>query len=222
MQADRFRRFGLFVAVAILCAIPLSIVFADRPIATFMHQHMHETRGPFIALSHLVDALELLAAAVLIRSGWNFSRGRAFGDYGRIALRTAMALFSAIGVKDVLKLAFGRTWPETFVCHNPSFIANGAFGFSPFHGGAGWGSFPSGHETLTCAVAGCLWALLPRLRPLCLLMAFLVALGLLAADFHWLSDILAGGLLGWMVGLFVARIDLAKTDLSKHEKASNL
>lgn len=219
MQALRFRHFGLYAAVAILCAIPLSIEFADRPIATFMYQHMHETRRPFIALSHLVDALELLAAAGLVWSGWNFSRGKGFGEYGGIAVRTALALFSAIGVKDVLKLAFGRTWPETWICHNPSFIRDGVFGFSPFHGGAGWGSFPSGHETLTCAVAGCLWALLPRLRPLYLVMALLVAFCLLVADFHWLSDILSGGLLGWMVGLFVARIDLAKTALPRNDGA---
>lgn len=212
MPADRSRRISLFVAVAVLCAIPLSVEFADRPVANFMYLHVHAQRGPFIALSHLVDALELLGAAALAWSAWNSARGRGFGEHGRIAARTALALFSAIGVKDMLKLAFGRTWPVTWVCHNPSFIRDGVFGFSPFHGGAGWGSFPSGHETMTCAIAGCLWTLLPRLRWLCLLAVLLVATALLVADFHWLSDILAGALLGWTVGMFVAKIDLANAE----------
>jgi membrane-associated phospholipid phosphatase len=119
-----------------------------------------------------------------------------------------LALFVALGVKELLKLAFGRTWPETWTGGNPSFIRDGAFGFSPFHGGAGWASFPSGHETLTCAVAACLWVLVPRLRPLYVLVVLIVAIGLLVADYHWLSDILAGALVGALIGVFFARLEL--------------
>jgi membrane-associated phospholipid phosphatase len=201
---------GLLLTLAALAAIPLAIAFADRPLANFMIRNAHDSRGPYVALTHIVDGLEILASLGLAWSLWAFSRGRAFGAKGQIAARTALALFSALGVKEVLKLAFGRTWPETFTCGNPSFIRDAAFGFTPFHGGAGWASFPSGHETAVCAVAGCLWVLTPRLRPLCLLASFLVALGLQVADYHWLSDIVAGVLVGWTLGVFVARLDLSQ------------
>ncbi len=189
----------------------LSIAFFDRPVATFMFQHAHESRAPFIALSGIVDGMEFLAALGIIWGGWNFARHKSFGNHGQVILRTALALFIAIGVKDVLKLAFGRTWPETWICGNPSLIRDGVMTFLPFHGGGGWASFPSGHETLACAVAACLWVLLPRFRPLYILGVFLVAVGLLVSDFHFVSDILAGCLAGWMVGSFAARVDLAKT-----------
>jgi membrane-associated phospholipid phosphatase len=196
--------------LAVLAAIALSVAFADRPIAFFMFQHMHESRAPFVLLTRLVDVVEVLASLLLLWSLWTYARGRAFGANGRIALRAALAVFVAIGAKDMLKIAFGRTWPETFTCGNPSFIRDAAYGFAPFHGGHGWASFPSGHDMVIFAAAGCLWVLLPRLRTLYVLAAVLVSVGLLVADFHWLSDILAGALFGWSIGRFIAKIDLAK------------
>ena len=73
-------------------------------------------------------------------------------------------------------------------------------------------SFPAGHEVLTCAAAACLWVLVPRFRPLYLLIVFLAGLGLLVSDYHFVSDIRAGGLIGWMVGLFVARLGLPRAE----------
>ena len=201
---------ALALAAGIFVVIPPSIAFLDRPLATFSFTHFHTSRGPFVAVTHLVDGLEIAALLVLVWAAFIFARGRALGAKGLIALRTTLALFLAIGVKDLAKLAFGRTWPETWICGNPSFIRDGAFGFTPFHGGTGWSSFPSGHETLVCAVAGCLWVLAPRLRPLCVAAALVVAIGLLGADYHFLSDVLAGGLLGWMIGIFAARLELPK------------
>lgn len=198
------------LALATLAAIPLSMAFADRPIAAFMFAHFNDSRAPFVLLTHLVDAVEVAGSALLVWSLARHFRGRPFGPKGRIALRTGLAVFVAIGAKDLLKIAFGRTWPETFVCGNPSFIRDGSYGFSPFHGGQGWASFPSGHDTVICAAAGALWVLAPRWRPLYVLAAVLVSVGLLGADYHWLSDILGGALAGWVIGLFVARVDLAK------------
>jgi membrane-associated phospholipid phosphatase len=39
-----------------------------------------------------------------------------------------------------------------------------------------------------------------------------MAIGLLGADYHWFSDVLAGGLLGWIIGLFVAKLELPKAE----------
>jgi membrane-associated phospholipid phosphatase len=40
-----------------------------------------------------------------------------------------------------------------------------------------------------------------------------MGVGLLGADYHFLSDVLAGGLLGWMIGLFAARLELPKSSM---------
>ncbi|MDI9849354.1 phosphatase PAP2 family protein [Rhodoblastus sp. 17X3] len=202
---------GAVLAFALLGAIVTAYVFLDRPLALFAFGNFHESRGPFVAITHFLDWMEAAAVASLVWASWMVARGKPFGGKGLIALRTTLALFLAMGAKELAKLAFGRTWPETWTGGNPSFIRDGAYGFSPFHGGAGWSSFPSGHETLVCAVAGCLWVLTPRLRPLCVVAALAMAVGLLGADYHWLSDVLAGGLMGWMIGVFVAKLELPRT-----------
>jgi membrane-associated phospholipid phosphatase len=93
------------------------------------------------------------------------------------------------------------------VDNNPSWIRNHAFGFRPFHGGPGYASFPSGHTTRITAPFAVLWQHLPRFRLLWALPTLLVMIGLLAADFHWLSDCLAGIWLGaacaWVVLTFL-------------------
>jgi membrane-associated phospholipid phosphatase len=202
---------GAIFALLALFAILLSILFLDRPLSTLAFQSFHERRGPFVAVTHALDWIELAAVATLCWAAAIFAFNRTLGPRGLIALRATLALFLAIGIKDLAKLAFGRTWPESWVCGNPSFIRDGAFGFSPFHGGAGWGAFPSGHETAIAAIAACLWMLAPRLRPLCAIAILAMAVGLLGADYHFLSDVLAGALLGWMIGLFAARLELPRT-----------
>ena len=119
-------------------------------------------------------------------------------------------MLTAIGVKDLLKIAFGRTWPETWTNNNPSFITDHAYYFAPFHGGIGWSAFPSGHQTVTAAFCAALWILAPRLRVLCIVMMLVVAIGLIGADEHWLSDVIAGSLIGWFIGVLVTKMELPK------------
>jgi membrane-associated phospholipid phosphatase len=102
--------------------------------------------------------------------------------------------------KAELKFAFGRTWPETWTRNNPSLIRDHVYGFFPFHGGPGYASFPSGHTTVVCAVMTVFWICYPRFRPLYALAMAAVAIGLVGANFHFLSDVIAGAFLGVSVG----------------------
>ena len=131
------------LALGVIAAILFAIAVLDRPLASFAFHRLHDSRGPFIAATRLVDWLEGAAALGLLWTAWIFARGRRLGARGLIALRATLALFVAVGVKDLAKLAFGRTWPETWTGGNPSFIRDGAYGFTPFHGGLGWSAFPS-------------------------------------------------------------------------------
>ena len=105
-----------------------------------------------------------------------------------------------------LKDVFGRTWPETWVNNNPSYFTNGTYGFFPFHGGQGWRAFPSGHTTAIAAAAGAAWCLWPKHRRLGVPLALAVAIGLLGANYHWLSDILAGAIVGVTTGVVAAKV----------------
>jgi membrane-associated phospholipid phosphatase len=110
------------------------------------------------------------------------------------------SLAVATVLKDELKFAFGRTWPETWIRNNPSFIRDGVYEFFPFHGGPGYTSFPSGHAATICTVMTVLWICYPRWRPLYGLCMLAVAVGLVGANFHFLSDVIAGSYLGISAG----------------------
>lgn len=124
------------------------------------------------------------------------ARGRAPKRGWRTVAAASLAFIIAYALKERLKYVMGRTWPETWVNHNPSWIANGAFGFHPFNGGEGWASFPSGHMTMISSVCAVLWARVRRLRWLWALLPALVAIGLFGSDYHWVSDMVAGTFLG--------------------------
>jgi membrane-associated phospholipid phosphatase len=109
-------------------------------------------------------------------------------------------------IKSQLKFVFGRTWPETFVQNNPSFIRDGVYGFNFFHGGPGYASFPSGHTAAICALSSVLWIMAPKGRPLYVLAVLAVVVGLLGADYHFLSDIIAGGFVGTSVGWMIVAL----------------
>jgi membrane-associated phospholipid phosphatase len=193
--ANRFLPAGLFC----LILIDLSIAFLDRPLSSWSHEHFHDVVG-FVWLTWIAEVPAPLAAIVLIGVGVAAVCGWRPGRWGRVLIACGLATVAALAIKEQLKFAFGRTWPETWTHDNPSWIGNGVFGFEPFHGGPGWTSFPSGHTTAIAAPMAVLWHTLPRWRWLWATMVGLVAIGLLGADYHWLSDTIAGAYLGGAVG----------------------
>lgn len=203
---ERRSRAWAATALCVLVAAPVSYFFVDRPLATLAYENLRPQRKIFDALTHLIDPFPALAALVLVWAAVVVARRAPVGPVLEKLVRVSAGLCAAIVAKDQLKYAFGRTWPETWVLNNPSWFKDGAYGFTPFHGGPGWFSFPSGHTTIACAVAAGLWVLWPRGRPLYALGVALVAIGLVGADYHWLSDIIAGGALGAAFGVAAARI----------------
>jgi membrane-associated phospholipid phosphatase len=185
--------------------VVLSIAFVDRPVALLMHHDLRD-RPIAAALARLPKTQSLVPELALATA--------ALALAARIRVRTvlhvgalAMASF-ALGEasKDVLKYAAGRTWPETWVDHNPSFIRDGVFTFFPFHGGDGFGSFPSGHMTAASSVMVVAWLVIPRLRPLWGLIMLLCAALLLALNYHFVSDVIAGFFLGTACAVLVVRV----------------
>ncbi len=192
---------------ALLALVVLAYFFADRELATALKPITGGIKL-FPALTHIVNPLAPLAA---IGAAYLAARALARGSLTPLeiaVLRVCCAILIAIAVKEVLKGAFGRTWPETWVCNNPSYFGNGTFGFFPFHGGQAYASFPSGHTTAITALAGSLWVLCPKLRWLGVVLTLCVVIGLLGADYHWLSDIVAGAILGGTTGVAAAKIEL--------------
>jgi membrane-associated phospholipid phosphatase len=194
---DAARGWGFSLAGA-LVAIVVAYLFVDRPVASFVYANLHHRQLDFRKLTYVSEIVQGASVFIVAWGVWLYARRKPFGPVAEPLIRAASALCVTFAAKDQLKYAFGRTWPETWVNNNPSFIKDGVFGFFPFHGGTGWSAFPSGHTATIVAFVATLWVIWPRWRPL--------YAGLIGADYHWISDITAGGALAAAIGVVAARI----------------
>lgn len=181
--------------------VALCILYVDRPAALLAHADLAAWKPVFDALTHVVDPVPPLATVGMAALGTAWLVGWRPGPVGRTLVACCLAALVAIALKDTLKYGFGRLWPETWVDDNPSLIRDGAYGFSPFHGGRGWSSFPSGHTAMIAAPVSVLWIRLPRWRLILAIPVLLVVVGLYGADYHFVGDMVAGLYLGAACGI---------------------
>jgi membrane-associated phospholipid phosphatase len=104
---------------------------------------------------------------------------------------------------------FGRYWPETWTHNNPSLIGTGTYGFHPFQRGDDIGSFPSGHACRVLAFATVWLIAMPHNRKVQLVVIVLCApmlVSLVAMNYHFVSDVIAGSVLGGIVATYAAHL----------------
>jgi membrane-associated phospholipid phosphatase len=187
------------------CAVIVSYLWLDRPIAALAHHQSHAF-DLFTKLRYIPGVILPVVIVGFAAIALTALNGKALGKLPTVAVLAAASLAIATAIKDQLKFAFGRTWPETWLRNNPSYIRDGVFGFEPFHGGPGYQAFPSGHTTAICAVLSVLWICYPRFRVLYALCMVAVAVALVAANFHFLGDVIAGAFLGISTGWLTVAI----------------
>ena len=183
-------------------AAAVSYQWLDRPIALIFHRTVAHPDS-FATLARWPDPFIPLAVVAFIGFGlWNLS-GRKLSRVQNSVLLCSISLLIAEITKAQLKFVFGRTWPDTWTHNNPSFLRDGVYGFNFFHGESAYASFPSGHMAVTCAMVSVLWVYFPAWRTAYALAALSVAIGLIGANYHFLSDVIAGAFVGvstgWMV-----------------------
>jgi len=191
----------LTALLLVTLAVVIAYQWLDRPIALFVHQELpHRARTAVVPLTHIPDPLIPAAVIVFVGLGLWALAGRALAPLPAAMVMCSLSVTMVQAFKNMLKFVFGRTWPETWIDNNPSFIRDGVYGFHWFHSGGSYESFPSGHMAATCAVLSVLWICYPRLKPLYLLAGLAVAVGLIGADYHFLSDVIAGSFVGVTTG----------------------
>jgi membrane-associated phospholipid phosphatase len=189
---------GSFVLTVVLVVI--CYLWIDRPIALLAHDvHWMELLDAF--RGHRIPVVVApLAGLMLLVLAVRAIMQRPLTRPYLVILLCSLSFFVAEGLKTYLKVAFGRTWPESWMGPHISFIRDGAYGFNPFHGGPAYTAFPSGHITAVCAVVSVLWVWYPRFRPLYVLSVLVTAISLVGINFHFVSDVIAGIFLGISVG----------------------
>jgi membrane-associated phospholipid phosphatase len=181
---------AICVGVVVLCYF-----FIDPPVAFFVHRHRIEQVPLFRWLTYPPPEFQtwspLALAALCIRRAW--------GPWSRWQHALFLACLSVI-VADQFRYCLGdiagRYWPETWRHDNPSLIGSGTYGFHPFQRGDDIGSFPSGHAARIVSFAAAMVIAFPR----CLLAAAIIAVpmlvSLVAMNYHFVGDVIAGSVLG--------------------------
>lgn len=197
------RRTLIYLAVCGL-AVVLCYYFIDRPVAFFVHDHRIARFEEFRWLTEPPPLVQGWSPLVLML----LAIRRAFGPWQRWQRALFVACVSLI-VADQFRQSLGdlcgRDWPETWHDNNPSLIGTGSYGFHPFAVGDDTGSFPSGHATRIAGFFSVFWIATPRSRWLYAILAAPMLIALVAMNYHFVSDVIAGSVLGALVGCWSAQ-----------------
>jgi lipid A 4'-phosphatase len=201
-RAGRLR----FGALALGVLIVVSMLAIDRPIAAWVHGFDPATHRLFGLVSQPgLSTGWLIGAALLVVGGWLAARVTA-GERARRWLSYALAplfVFASVALAglatDLVKAVLGRFRPKLF-------FRDGRYGFDFLHTQADLLSFPSGHATTAFALATAFALLWPRPVAVYFLIAAVIAASRVLANAHWLSDVVAGALVGVAVTLYVRAV----------------
>lgn len=168
----------------------------DASTAIFFHQLImsHEMLRKYA--SHIPDFL-LPIVLVITTFCWTvffvwISKG-IHNVHTRFMQLCGVSVPLAYVTKTVLQYAFGRADPRMWLAHRQ------LVGFHWFHGGPGYTSFPSGHMTVFTALATVLWQRYPRYRMVYVAGVVLLGTALVATNYHFVGDAVAGAYLGFLI-----------------------
>lgn len=201
---DLFRHSMLAITAGAL-AVVICYFFIDRPVAFFVYRHEIASVQEFRWLTEPPPLVQSWAPLVLVM----LAVRRAFGEWRpwqRVLFTACVSLIVADQFRQSLGDLCGRYWPETWHNNNPSLIGTGAYGFHPFEVGDDVGSFPSGHAARIAGFFGVFWFGLPRWRVAYVLLAVPMLVAMVAMDYHFVGDVVAGSVLGAVVGIWAARL----------------
>jgi membrane-associated phospholipid phosphatase len=168
--------------------------------------HFYEaTRSPYFEVLIFAAGLGGFFVPVLVPVGM-YVVGEFRKDLSLVAKgsASAQAVIIALVISSFYKALTGRIQPE-FLTQTSALDISRDFNFGFLRHGIFWG-WPSSHATVACALAATLFVLYADnsiVRYAVLFYALLVSLGA-AIGFHWLSDVLAGAIIGTLIGMVVA------------------
>ena len=195
----------LIITAWCIAAVVICYFWVDRSVAFFIYDHHLNKIEIFRWLTYPppeVQNWSALALTVLIvRRAWG-----PFVRWQKVLLVACISLIVADDFRISLGDVFGRYWPETWRHDNPSLIGTGTYGFHPFQRGDDIGSFPSGHACRILGFAGVWMIAMPRSRVVATVLCIPMLVSLVAMNYHFVSDVIAGSVLGALIALYAVRL----------------
>jgi membrane-associated phospholipid phosphatase len=179
-----------------------SYYFLDKEIALSVNR-VWISNARFSFFSREIPDLLFPLVCAIAGIGWTayyyHVRKGIYDNHARFFLLIASAVPLAFFLKSILKLVVGRTTTRFWLRH-PHVRE-----FHWFHGVGHYAGFPSGHMAVFSVLVIALWRFYPRYRLAYGGFLSVLALALIATDYHFLSDIVAGAYLGLLIYYFTLR-----------------
>ena len=179
--------------------------WVDRPVAFLVQREEFNKIALFKWLTYpppIVQGWAPVGLAGLILWRWR-------GPLNRWQLALLMACVGVI-LADQFRVSLGsvcgRYWPETWTHNNPSLIGTGAYGFQFYTGSEDIGSFPSGHSARIAGFAAAWLVFFRRSLPIVAALCLPMLASLVLMNYHFVGDVVAGSMLGGLVGVFAAKL----------------
>jgi membrane-associated phospholipid phosphatase len=198
------------------CFYWLSYLCFDQPIAYAFHHLSHD--GTLYTFYKSITFLgDEKIALIFIGISFVIAMAMLFRQRYRVLannlLYMATAMLVAIILEVTTKYLLGRYRPALL-------FQQGLYGFHYLSHEFLMHSTPSGHATRCFVFVTACSLIFRRLTPIFILLGLLVCLSRLALEFHYLSDVLFGALLGMLVALWVAKIYCSVTIVSLPRRTS--
>jgi membrane-associated phospholipid phosphatase len=196
-----------------IVAVLICYFWIDRQVAFFVYYHHISGFPPFRWLTYPPPEVQNWSALVLTILMVRRARG-SFLRWQKTLFVACLSLIVADDFRISLGDVVGRYWPETWTHDNPSLIGTGTYGFHPFQRGDDVGSFPSGHAARILAFATVWLIAMPRSRivqVVAIILSASMLVSLVAMNYHFVSDVIAGSVLGGIVAMYAAYLARLQT-----------
>lgn len=203
MNDDYFNRNKLAViSLLAFVTVLVSIKLLDRRIALAVMEVLRSSPILHRTTANLPDLLLLLVCigtAAMWADYFFLVRSRGHNQQAQFLRLAATAVPFAFLLKTFLQFAFGRITTRAWL-HDC-----GPIDFWLFHGTGDRGGFPSGHMTVFATFFAAVWYRYPPYRSLAATLLITLGAALIATDYHFLSDVIAGTYTGLLVTVVTRR-----------------
>jgi len=197
---NRQKNIGNSILAGLL--VVCSYYFLDKSLAIYVKRVLFSNARLSFFSADIPDLLFPIVCAIAGIAWAAYYYHASKGIYNKHALfflLIASAVPLAFFLKSILKLVVGRITTRFWLRHP------GITEFHWFHGVGHYSGFPSGHMAVFSVLVIALWKFYPRYWPAYCGFLSLLALALIATDYHFLSDLIAGAYLGLLVYYFTLR-----------------
>jgi membrane-associated phospholipid phosphatase len=203
---------NLALQLGAVAITPPLVLAADEPVQVYFQKHDPLSEAFGTGAFFVGGTLPILVPAALYLGGLATCESE-LASAGAAAVQAMVVQFAAVNALKWLTDRAGpypdgdptkRRWYRGLLRDS---LRADDFNFNPFdlHGGLRW---PSGHAASNVALVSALYAFYPDEPWIALIgypYALAVGIGMVEGDYHWLSDVVAGALIGHAIGWVIGK-----------------